>query len=254
MVQVNKFGNYKRLLTLDKIKLRFQLHQKLHDFEVDQLFEDVKHKPFSNIQYRYLEKGIRYQGVIDIETSDFNPYKNFIIGYVMIIRDIVTGKETLIADNIEKKDIALAVKNDSFDFDMRLLEGLGEHMARCDQLVGHYSSKFDIPYIRSRLLLTNQERHIPEYGQLRFGDTWRMMKNSIKAPRNTLKNLAIYTNTKDQKTHVDYAHWQRIWFKDSPLWDRSMHYIMDHCIKDVKMTVRALKKIEKFNNIPMGLV
>ena len=230
MVKPNQFGNYKRLLTLDKIKLRFQLHQKLHDFEVDQLFEDVKHKPFTDIQYRYLEKGIRYQGVIDIETSDFNPYKNFIIGYVMVIRDIVTGKEQLIADNIEKKDIALAVKNDSFDFDRRLLEGLGQNMTRCDHLVGHYSSKFDVPYIRSRLLLTDQEQYIPPYGQLRFGDTWRMMKNSIKAPRNTLKNLAIYTHTKDQKTHVDYEHWQRIWFKDSPLWDRSMKYIMDHCI------------------------
>ena len=127
-------------------------------------------------------------------------------------------------------------------------------MTRFDHLVGHYSSKFDVPYIRSRLLLTDQEQYIPPYGQLRFGDTWRMMKNSIKAPRNTLKNLAIYTHTKDQKTHVDYEHWQRIWFKDSPLWDRSMKYIMDHCIFDVKMTVRALKKIERFNNIPMAMV
>ena len=254
MVKPNQFGNYKRLLSLDKIKLRFGLHQKLHDFEVDQLFSEIRHKKFTEIQYRYLEKGIRYQGIIDIETSDFNPYKNFIIGYVMIIRDIVTGKEELIADNIQKRDIAEAVKNDSFDFDARLLEGLGVNMARCDHLVGHYSSKFDIPYIRSRLLLTNQEQYIPPYGQLRFGDTWRMMKNSIKAPRNTLKNLAIYTNTKDQKTHVDFEHWQRIWFKDSPQWDKSMKYIMDHCIKDVKMTVRALKKIEKFNNIPMAMV
>ena len=232
MVKPNQFGNYKRLLSLDKIKLRFGLHQKLHDFEVDQLFSDVRHKKFTEIQYRYLEKGIRYQGIIDIETS----------------------KEELIADNIQKRDIAEAVKNDSFDFDSRLLEGLGVNMARCDHLVGHYSSKFDIPYIRSRLLLTNQEQYIPPYGQLRFGDTWRMMKNSIKAPRNTLKNLAIYTNTKDQKTHVDFEHWQRIWFKDSPQWDKSMKYIMDHCIKDVKMTVRALKKIEKFNNIPMAMV
>jgi len=29
---------------------------------------------------------------------------------------------------------------------------------------------------------------------------------------------------------------------------------MDHCIYDVKMTVRALKKIETFNNIPMAMV
>jgi len=252
--QLNKHGNYKRLLKIDEIKNRFNLNRKLHDFEVDELFKDIKHRKFTNIQYRYLEKGIRYQGIIDIETSDFNPYKNFIIGYVMVIRDLVTGKEVLYKDNIEKKDIAIAVKNDSFDFDKRLLLQLGKHLSKCDHLVGHYSSKFDIPYIRSRLLLTDQQESIPQYGQIRYGDTWRMMKNSIKAPRNTLKNLAIYTHTKDQKTHVDYEHWQRIWFKGSPLWNKSMKYIMDHCIYDVKMTVRALKKIETFNNIPMAMV
>ena len=253
-MKVNKYGNYKRQLKIEEIEQRFNLHRKLHDFEVDELFKNIRHRKFTDIQYRYLEKGIRYQGVIDIETSDFNPYKNFIIGYVMIIRDLVTGKEILYQDNIEKRDIAVAVKNDSFDFDRRLLSQLGSHLSECDQIVGHYSSKFDIPYIRSRLLLTDQQESIPPYGQLRFGDTWRMMKNSIKAPRNTLKNLAIYTNTKDQKTHVDYHHWQRIWFKDSPEWDKSMHCIMDHCVKDVKMTVRALKKIEQFNNIPMAMV
>ena len=36
--------------------------------------------------------------------------------------------------------------------------------------------------------LTDQQESIPQYGQIRYGDTWRMMKNSIKAPRNTLKN------------------------------------------------------------------
>ncbi len=68
MPQLNKYGNYKRLLKIDEIRNRFNLHRKLHDFEVDELFKDVKHRKFTDIQYRYLEKGIRYQGIIDIET------------------------------------------------------------------------------------------------------------------------------------------------------------------------------------------
>ena len=81
-----------------------------------------------------------------------------------------------------------------------------------------------------------------------------MMKSSMKAPRNTLKNLAIYTATPDQKTFVDYEHWRRIYFGGNPKWDKSMKYIMDHCRADVAMTVKALKKIEKFNNIQRTLV
>ena len=52
MVKPNQFGNYKRLLSMDKIKERFELHQKLHNFEVDQLF--LKEKPrkgFSDMQH-----------------------------------------------------------------------------------------------------------------------------------------------------------------------------------------------------------
>ena len=223
-------------------------------FEVDELFAGEKHRSFNEVQYRYLEKGIRYQGIFDIETSDFNPLGNFIIGYVIHIRDIVTEKVEIYGDHISKNDIGSAVKHDNFDFDRRLLGTLAHNINQCDHLIGHFSSKFDVPYLRTRLLLTDQTDLIPEYGQLRYGDTWRMMKNSIKAPRNTLNNLSTYTNIKNEKNHVDMEHWRRVWFKDSPKWSKSMDYIMDHCYRDVRMTEKALRRIEKFNNIGMAYV
>lgn len=238
---------------LDKyeIQKRFDKHQKLHRFEVDRLFNV---QDLDDIQYRYLEIGIRYQGIYDIESSDFNPSQNFIIGYCFIIRDILTGKIEKFEDAITKQDIKKAVSNDNFDFDLRLLGNLSRCISNCDQVVGHYSTKFDTPYFRTRCLLVNRPDLIPDYSRIYQGDTWRMMKTSMKAPRNTLKNLAIYTNTPDKKTFVDYEHWRRIYFSSNPKWATSMKYIMDHCRADVDMTYKALKKIEKFNNISRVLV
>lgn len=224
-----------------------------------QILSDVKKKypnirKLSDLQYRYLEKGIENICYYDIECSDFNPLGNFIIGYVAIIRNIVTGKTEEYEYNISKKDIHDAVTRDSMDFDYKLLGYLSDCVNSCDALIGHFSTKFDTPYFRTRCLLTHQEYLIPDYRKIKQGDTWRMMKNSMKAPRNTLMNFALYTDTPNQKTHVAMKHWQRIRFPKNPNWQKSMDYIMDHCRKDVRMTMRAHKKIEKFNAIGSVLV
>lgn len=248
-MKTNKFGNYKRTLSLDAIRNRFELHQKLHDFEVDQLFTEGK--KFNTIQMRYLEKGIQFQGIYDIETSDFNPLGNFIIGYVFHKRDIANETTQVFEDSITKNDIHSAVKSDNFHFDYRLLGTLSKHINDCEQIVGHYSAKFDTPYFRTRCLLTKQNDLIPDYGKIVQADTWRMMKTTLKAPRNTLQYLALMTATPDQKTHVSMEHWKGVYFKDSPKWAEHKEYIMSHCRKDVAMTAKAIKKIEKFNPISM---
>lgn len=214
-----------------------------------QLMEKYKVKRLSIQQIRYLEKGIRYQGVYDIETSDFNPYQNFIICYVFHRRDILTGHIEKIVHNITKNDITQAVANNNFDFDRKLLQYMSKDIQSVDQIVGHFSTKFDNGYFKSRCLLTNQVELIPNHLDKLSGDTWRMMKTTLKAPRNTLNNLILQTSGSSQKTYVDLKYWYKVKFKDSPEWQKSMDYIIDHCKKDVTMTVKALMKIEKFNII-----
>jgi hypothetical protein len=238
-----------RNLTLPEIQARFDRHAKLHRFEVDKLFEKIKHKPFTEIQYRYLEIGIRHQFIYDIETSDFDPEQNFIICYCGILRDIVTEEIEHVQDSITKSDIKKAVSQSTFDFDKRLLTTLSHNMKQAHHVVGHYSTKFDNPYFRSRCLLTNQQDLIPGYGYQFYGDTWRMMKTTMKAKRNTLKNFIRQTTGNDEKTFVDLKYWYITHFKDHKLWKKSMDYIIDHCVKDVKMTYEGLKRAELFNNI-----
>jgi len=219
----------------------------------DNLCKEYKVKSLTPMQVRYLEKGIRYQGVFDIETSDFDPNERFIICYDMIIRDILTGKEEHVGDKITKADIKKAVSKQTFHFDHRLLQTLSWNLKQCDHVVGHFSSKFDIPYFRSRCLLTRQPDLIPEYGSIRFGDTWRMMKTSMKAKRNTLVNFISQTTGNNEKTFVELKYWYSIYFPDSKRWQPSMNYISDHCVKDVRMTLAGLKVAEKYNSIGMQL-
>lgn len=214
-----------------------------------QLCEKYKVKDLTNIQVRYLEKGIRYQGIYDIETSDFNPYQNFIICFVFHRRDILTGKVTRTVCHISKSDITKAVANNNFDFDYKLLQELSKCIKSVDQIVGHFSTKFDNGFFKSRCLLTFQVNLIPDYLDKLAGDTWRMMKTTLKAPRNTLNNLILQATGSSQKTHVDLKYWYKVRFKDSPDWQKAMNYIVDHCEKDVNMTVKSLKVIEKFNTI-----
>ena len=158
-----------RNLTTSEIQSRFDRHAKLHRFEVDELFKNIKHKPFTEIQYRYLEIGIRHQFIYDIETSDFDPEQNFIICYVGILRDIVTEEIEHVQDSITKQDIKKAVGQSTFDFDKRLLTTLSHNMKQAHHVVGHYSTKFDNPYFRSRCLLTKQQELIPHYGYQFYG-------------------------------------------------------------------------------------
>ena len=164
-------------------------------------------------------------------------------------RDIVTEKIEHVQDSITKSDIKKAVSQSTFDFDKRLLTTLSHNMKQAHHVVGHYSTKFDNPYFRSRCLLTNQEDLIPGYGYQFYGDTWRMMKSTMKAKRNTLKNFIRQTTGNDEKTFVDLKYWYITHFKDHKLWKKSMDYIIDHCVKDVRMTYEGLKRAELFNNI-----
>lgn len=245
---------------LEKKKLGYILTPKekrsLKFIKTKTLLEKEYKKKLSNIQIRYLEKGIRKLGYWDIETKDFNPYQGCIYCFVFYIRDVLTNKITKREYHVTKKDVRSAYHEvePTSNFDVILLQKLSNCMEECDQIIGHFSTKFDMNYFRSRCILTGQENLIPDYQNLTHGDTWRMMKTSLKAPRNTLNNFALQTSGKSDKTFVDLKWWNIIPLYNHPKWDEAAKYILDHCRKDVKMTYVGHKKVEKFNSISGVLV
>lgn len=250
---INHIILMKQLTPIEKKKKGYRLttsdRREINFANTKSLLEKEYGKKLTDMQVRYLERGYRYQLIYDIETSDFNPYQNFIICYVAHMRDILTGKVEKFQYSITKKDIQNAVDRTTFDFDRKLLQKLSQCIKSADHVVGHFSTKFDNNFFTSRCLLSNQAELIPDWKTVDAGDTWRMMKTQMKAPRNTLNNLILQTTGTSQKTHVDLKYWYTVKFPKSKDWQKSMDYIVDHCVKDVKMTEKALKKIEKFCSI-----
>src|SRR3972149_12137969 len=179
--------------------------------------KEIGHK-LSGWQHQYLKKKIEYQGIWDIETTDFDPKRGFIVCYSFIFRNIISGKTQQVSDYVTKDDIKKSVKRNKFHFDYRLLQSLSEKIKDCDQVIGHYSTKFDMPFFRTRCLITEQPELIPDYGDVLQGDTWRMAKTSLKMPRNTLNNLGYYTLGHSDKTYEDMNHWMNIWFHNNQDW------------------------------------
>lgn len=231
-----------RELSLEQIEKRFDNHQKLHSFEVDELF-GVKN--LDDEQYRWLEKGYRDVLVFDIETLNFDARMGFLICWYGYKWDILTGETEIVYDHLEPSDMKGSYSERNHDFDKRILETLAEEISKCDILAGHYISKFDIPYYTMRCHLTKQDDLVPEYNDCRIIDTWRITKtkyNMYNSGGNSLRNAGKVIAGYDDKTSVDLDIWKSIYYVKNRDWKKNLKYICDHCEIDVCQNYDLLRK------------
>ena len=192
-----------RNLNKDEIQERFDNHRKLHEFEVDYLFDC---KNLSKEQYRWLMKGYRYFTIFDIESINFNARMGFVICWYFLRLDILTDEKDMIYDSLQPSDMNKGYKTKNFDFDIRILQTLAEELSLADVVAGHYISKFDLPYVTARCHLTKQDKLVPEYNDFRIIDTWRITKNKYNlynSGGNSLRNAGKIIGGADDKTSVD---------------------------------------------------
>ena len=115
-------------------------------------------------------------------------------------------------------------------------KALGD-MYKFDRLVGHYSSKFDFPFMRTRALYHNIE--FPDYGEIYQSDTWRTLRNKYKFSSNRLGNVGEFIGCETEKTKITPEHWLGALQGKK----KSLDYIVDHCQKDVLILEKVYNKI-----------
>jgi len=234
-----------RDLDLHQIQKYFDEHKKLHEFEVDKLF-GVRN--LSKEQYRWLCKGYRYFTIFDIEAQLFDVRMGYVICWYALKWDILTDKKEMVYDSLDSKDMSFGYKTKNFDFDIRILQTLQDELGQSDIVVGHYISKFDLPYVSARCDLTNQSELNPGYLDYKIIDTWRVTKNKYNlynSGGNSLRNAGRIIAGYDEKTSVDLFIWKNIYYKNHPKWKSSMKYICDHCEIDVYQNFDVFKKLMK---------
>jgi uncharacterized protein YprB with RNaseH-like and TPR domain len=204
---------------------------------------------------RYAEKGINKIGFLDIETqgSGFSANKAYLVSWVLEVLDVKTNKSTVYYDIFNKDEIKkankLMIKKPSLrtvrPYDARILESLIDVMKKCNLIITHYGTWFDIPMIRTRAKMQNIP-FITRSDNIRFGDTWKFARTGLKLDRNTLDLTSKTMGVRQSKTKVDYFWWQMATLGNK----EALAYVLDHNEKDVAITKKTWFKTEDSYPIP----
>ena len=157
-------------------------------------------------------------GFIDIEF--WNLDANFGVMLCWCIK--VNGEELILSDKVNLDDL----RNKDIQ-DKNLVQSCIDTMSTFHHLVGHYSGKCDIPYIRTRAMKWGLE--FPHYGEIVHTDVWRMAKVAMKLNSNRQDTIAGFLRGKSLKTAIDDS-----WIKAVMCGDqKALDNILDHCERDV---------------------
>jgi len=171
--------------------------------------------------------------VFDIETSNLNA--DFGIVLCAVIMDVNEQKPKVI-----RWDETPEFKKDRSS-DREVCRLIKQELESYDVIVGYNSSKFDIPFLNTRLLKNNLEmitgiKHIDLLYSARY---------YLKLSKNTLENLTEFLGTSERKTKVDGSQWVKaLVMAGTPAGKKAMDYIVDHCVKDVKVLAEAFALIK----------
>jgi uncharacterized protein YprB with RNaseH-like and TPR domain len=173
-------------------------------------------------------------GHLDIEFYNFDANYGRMISYCIL--DDKTGK--IYSDTLKVADIRKGEKDGTED--ARLVANCIKDMLKFDRVVTFYGKRCDVPYIRTRALMCGVD--FPFYGSLNHTDLYFIVKYKFKLNRNGLENSCRSLLGKTEKTHVDNPAWMRAMRGDA----KSIKYILDHNVKDVRDTKRLYHKIINF--------
>lgn len=114
--------------------------------------------------------------------------------------------------------------------DYQITKAIAEELRKHAIVVGHFSSGFDVPYLRAKMTKHGLEP-LPQM----FGiDSWRIAKNNFQVSSRRLKNLASYFDL-GEKELVEGSLWMEAAYGgDKDAMDR----IVEHNIRDVEILER----------------
>lgn len=125
--------------------------------------------------------------------------------------------------------------------DKYVAQKLRDVLITADGWVTHYGSRFDEPYLNSRLLMHNLSP-LPPMGKSHI-DTWRIAKYKLKMNSNRLASVAAFLGL-EEKTPLNGPIWIKAMAGHKP----SLQYVYEHCIQDVKVLEQVYDKIRVLCN------
>jgi DNA polymerase elongation subunit (family B) len=151
--------------------------------------------------------------------------------------------ELMITWAIKEKDGATfydcITKEELFNgsFDERIVESCMNVLSEYDIIVGYWSKRFDLPFLRSKCLHYGID--FPDFTQKYHWDLYDTIKAKFNLSRRSLDVATQYFGIPG-KTHLDRSIWLKARYGDKTC----LKYVLDHNIADVDITMKLLEKIE----------
>lgn len=167
-------------------------------------------------------------GFYDIETSNLDAS----IGLMLCACVKIRNSRTLTFTTTRRKGML---------DDRQALVGLRDAIESLDLAVGFYSTRFDLVFINTRLIMLG-ERPIDH---IRHLDLYYTARYKLKLHSNRLDVVAETVLGKSNKTRVVGPIWTRAIMGDND----AMKFIIDHCRRDVQVLGDVFEKLLPFVNL-----
>ena len=107
-------------------------------------------------------------------------------------------------------------------------------LTEADMWVGWYSSRYDIPFVQTRLVY----HKLPLLPPVQHCDAWRIAKYKMKLNSNRLASVSSFLGV-EEKTPLSGPIWVRGAAGHKP----SVRYIVEHCRQDVEVLEQSYMRI-----------
>ena len=171
-------------------------------------------------------------GFFDIEASNLRADFGIVLCYC--IKN--SWEDKIVERCITKKELSKSL-------DKEVIKQLIEDFKQYDMIVGFYSTKFDVPFVRTRALVHGLA--FPEFGELYHRDAYYMVRNKFCLSSNRLENSCRVLTGKTDKTRIDSDHWLHALQGQKA----SLDYIVEHCQYDVLDLEKLYNKVTPFTKM-----
>lgn len=169
-------------------------------------------------------------GILDIETTGLEPRYSFMLTYCIKVK----GSNHVYKGRISPKDIT------SRKYDKILIKQCINDIKKFDLIIGYYSSRFDIPYLRTRAVGYNIP--FPLYKELNHKDLYFLVRSKFKFASRRLGVVCDFFDIPSKNHPMKPAIWRDALSGRK----RAIDYVLRHNIEDVKATEELYNKIIEF--------